>query len=118
MELDEVVGKRPGPPPTYRVIFRSTGHSSWTHDACDLRLLGLRTTVEVLKQLPVILEAKPVDADSRTFYSPDENVRRAAAFAPAPLQFCSRSRRSRSAPTREETVTEQACLATHPVHNR
>ena len=25
------------------------------------RLLGLRTTVEVLKQLPVILEAKSVD---------------------------------------------------------
>ena len=30
-------------------------------DACDLRLLGLRTTDEVLKQLPVILEAKSVD---------------------------------------------------------
>ena len=30
-------------------------------DACGLRLLGLRTTLEVLKQLPVILEAKSVD---------------------------------------------------------
>ena len=27
---------------------------------CDLRLLGLRTTVELLKQLPAVLEAKPV----------------------------------------------------------
>eukprot|EP01045_Picozoa_sp_COSAG04_P008117 COSAG04_NODE_442_length_14382_cov_72.823566_12_plen_91_part_00 len=56
-------------------------------DACDLQLLGLRTTVEVLKQLPVVLEAKSVDKGDWTFYSPDENVRRAAAFAPAPLMF-------------------------------
>ena len=50
-------------------------------------MLGLRTTLEVLKQLPVILEAKSVDEGDCTFYSPDENVRRAAAFAPAPLLF-------------------------------
>ena len=50
-------------------------------------MLGLRTTLEVLKQLPVILEAKSVDERLQNIYSPDENVRRAAAFASAPLLF-------------------------------
>ena len=44
-----------------RLASLSTRTNEKFSDACDLRLLGLRTTLEVLKQLPVILEAKSVD---------------------------------------------------------
>ena len=47
-------------------------------DACGLRLLGLRTTLEVLKQLPVILEAESVGACrvhfGRGTFEPDDRA--------------------------------------------
>ena len=35
-------------------IFRSDPWTPYSYDACNLRLLGLRATIEVLKQPPVI----------------------------------------------------------------
>ena len=69
-------------------------------DACNLRLLGLRATIEVLKQLPVIAKRNELAKATEHFIP---RTRMFAEPPPSPpLRFCSRFRRSRTAPTREE----------------